>query len=71
MGLSFGATASSVAIGSELVAAGPALARIGIEVPQAEAEAEAAEAAEVARRARSRRSKALPMPRMPVKEIRQ
>ncbi len=71
MGLSFGATASEVSIGSELVDAGPALARIGIEVPQAEVDAAAAEAAEVARRARSRRSKALPMPRMPGKENRQ
>ncbi len=71
MGLSFGATASEVSIGSELVDAGPALARIGIEVPQAEVDAAAAEAAEAARRARSRRSKALPMPRMPAKENRQ
>jgi heterodisulfide reductase subunit B len=67
MGLAFGATASALAIGSELVASGPALARIGIEIPPAEAEANAAEAAELARRARSRRSKALPMPRMPGK----
>ena len=71
MGLAFGATAEAVAIGSELVNAKPALSRIGIEVPQAEADAAAAEVAEVARRARSRRSKALPMPRMPGKEYRQ
>ena len=71
MGLAFGATASAVSIGSELVAAAPALTRIGFEVPQAEVDAAAVEAAEVARRAKSRRSKALPMPRMPAKEIRQ
>lgn len=58
MGLAFGESARTLGIGSEIVNARPALARIGVEVPPAEEEAKPA------RKAR-RPKEALPMPAMP------
>lgn len=63
MGLAFGLEPDQLGLGKEFVDARPALSRLGIELPPAEAaEAEAA----VARRARKQKApEGLPMPRMP------
>jgi hypothetical protein len=54
MGLAFGMPAEELGIGKELVDARPALAKIGIEVPEEEAP-----------RKKKVDKEALPMPRMP------
>jgi heterodisulfide reductase subunit B len=56
MGLAFGIDAASLGIGQELVDARPALAKIGVEVPQAEAPA--------APKKSRKDDKSLPMPQM-------
>jgi heterodisulfide reductase subunit B2 len=69
VGLAFGRDPSELGIGSEVIGARHALARIGIEVPDAEAgdaQAPAAGKARGSRQAtRPRRGDGLPMPRMP------
>ena len=60
MGLAFGMPAHSLGIGNEVVSAGPALARIGIEAPASEQGEQPAEAAHTA--GRQKRPKGLPMP---------
>jgi heterodisulfide reductase subunit B len=65
MGLAFGSEPKALGIGSEVVSARAALARIGVEVPP-EAEPEAAAVpGGPPRRPRRDRTPALPMPRMP------
>lgn len=66
MGLAFGFGAAELGIGSEVVSASAALARIGIEVPVAAPEgAEPVAVGAGARRARPGRGPELPMPHMP------
>lgn len=63
MGLAFGKDPETLGFGSELVSAKPALARIGVEVPEPEPEAGPP-------RAKRPPKEALPMPRMPAgKEV--
>jgi heterodisulfide reductase subunit B2 len=65
MGLAFGSEPKALGIGSEVVSARAALARIGVEVPpEAEPEAAAVPGGQP-RRPRRDRTPALPMPRMP------
>ena len=67
MGLAFGASAGEVGVGSEVVSAADALARIGIEVPPAEPPGDA----QVRPGRGSRRTSSLPMPPpLPDQELR-
>jgi heterodisulfide reductase subunit B len=64
MGLAFGAEASDLGIGSEVVSARHALERIGIEVPVVEPPPDTA-AGPPPRTKREKRPQGLPMPTMP------
>jgi heterodisulfide reductase subunit B len=64
MGLAFGATASELGFGSEVVSARHALGRIGIEVPVAEPPPDATDGPPVRPR-REKKPQGLPMPVMP------
>jgi len=64
MGLAFGIGAKELGIGSEVVGARAALAKIGVEVPAAEG-AEPAAVGARARKPRPGRGPEIPMPRMP------
>lgn len=68
MGLAFGVPAGQLGIGSEVVGARAALAKIGVEVPLAEPEGHGGHGVrerERARRPRPGRGPEIPMPRMP------
>jgi len=66
VGLAFGMEAKELGIGSEVISAKRALAKIGIEVPEPEeGEAVAAGAGPAKRAPRPKKGQALPMPRMP------
>ena len=64
MGIAFGADAGTLGIGSEVVSARAALAKIGVEVPEPEV-AEPVAAGARPRKPRPGRGPELPMPRMP------
>jgi heterodisulfide reductase subunit B len=69
VGLAFGMEAKELGIGSEVISAKRALAKIGIEVPEPEeGEAVAAGAGPEKRAPRPKKGQALPMPRMPKDE---
>ena len=69
VGLAFGMEAKELGIGSEVISAKRALAKIGIEVPEpVEGEAVAAGAGPAKRAPRPKKGQALPMPRMPKDE---
>jgi heterodisulfide reductase subunit B len=69
VGLAFGMEAKELGIGSEVISAKRALAKIGIEVPEPEeGEAVAAGAGPAKRAPRPKKGQALPMPRMPKDE---
>jgi heterodisulfide reductase subunit B len=66
MGLAFGAPPEQLGIGSEVVSARGALAKIGIEVPEPEAPPDGdAAGGPPARKKREKRPQGLPMPVMP------